>query len=185
MIDHALDAWQLVGRVGDRRSDGGLLQVQAGVPRARQLVGFWIRHLALHVVSGRGVTSTLVGMPDSKGAGGAYELGPVSDADAQLRVLLGLFDRGHDAPLPFFPETSRAYANALRPDLEGEASARESALRDAQKKFLPSFGGAPAESEDAYVQRVFRDASVLGDPAFASTALAVWRPIAGRLGVAR
>lgn len=185
MIDHTLDAWQLVGRVGDRRSDGGLLQVQAGVPRARQLVGFWIRHLALHVVSGRGVTSTLVGMADSKGAGGAYELGPVSDAEAQLRVLLELFDHGHDAPLPFFPETSRAYANALRPDLEGEASARESALRDAQKKFLPSFGGAPAESEDVYVQRVFRDASVLDDPAFASTALAVWRPIAGRLGASR
>jgi exodeoxyribonuclease V gamma subunit len=153
-VDAEVAGMRLVGRVGGLR-ENGLLAWQYGKARARHRISLWLRHLALRIGDPRfDAPSRLVARA---GDGGAATLVgarvPPADARGALEGLVRLYRAGQRAPLPFFPETSLAWAEALRAaDDRGRA-------RAAAERAWCSSERAPGEDADPYVRRA------LGTPA--------------------
>ena len=100
--------------------DGGLVRTSYGRVRAKGELSVWVEHLVLQCVAppGHSRRSVLVGR------GGDDQTGPYvvvlrplpSDAVATQRLaeLVRLYWLGQRVPLPFFPESARAYLHRLR-----------------------------------------------------------------------
>jgi exonuclease V gamma subunit len=120
-----------------------------------------------------------------------WTLGPIARAEAraQLRMLVGHYWQGLQAPLLFFPETARAYyaAQAERP--EGPPSLWEDRARSVWRPERPVALRAPAEGEDLHARRLLGDAEPFDpnfhlpglahaeSPRFAELATAIWQPL--------
>lgn len=178
----------------------GLVVSQLSHIRGKHLLGFWVRHLALEL-AGEEVPSHLVGRPakgelihhvlrpptgpgpgsrsgDGAGDGGA--------SAALLDELLALYHRGLTGPLLFFPETSRAYAEARRKSGGGEEGACSAAVAAAARAWED-------EAADPYLARIFGTAQPY-EPGFVlhgfaagpgasfhDLAVRVWDPLLERL----
>ena len=158
---------RLVGRVSDL-FPGGRVRHQYSRIKAKHQVAAWVRHLVLHVHTGAPGDSYVVGRPDRGGGVRVVRWGPLSVADAQahLVTLLKMYREGQRAAVPFFPSSSRAWAERrAKPDQAEQAAAR----------MWPT-------DRDAYVDRAF----CLGETpphatglraAFIAHAEAVWVPV--------
>jgi exodeoxyribonuclease V gamma subunit len=171
-LDAQIGGVRLVGRVGGLRAGG----LQYGQARARHRLALWLRHLALAVAEPRSrLPSRLVARgPD--GAPRTLLQAPIDAGQARewLAGLVGLYRAGQTAPLPFYPETSLAYAETVR-DAPSDERLRDAARRaaDAAWSSGPYRSG---ESDDPYVRRLLGDLSRPFDDAFHEIALAVWGP---------
>ncbi len=135
----------------------GLWHVRHGRIRAVDRLRLWLDHLLLNVVCPKGAAleSVLIA-PDE-----TLCLGPLPEAARHLADLLDLYRSGE--PLPFFPETAWAWANAgdWRREWHGDA-----------------YRGIPGECDDPYVRLAVRDA--VGEPlgeAFQTLAIRVCGPL--------
>jgi exodeoxyribonuclease V gamma subunit len=88
-----------------------------------------------------------------------------------LECLLEIYGKGLKAPLPFFPETSLAYAEALSGGKRSEADA----LRKAENTWMGN-ERQRGEGDDPYFRLCFGTSSPL-DKEFRETALAVFGPL--------
>jgi len=185
-LDLDLGDLRLVGRVGNRYADGPVL-ARYGQIRGAQLLGQWVRHLAL-CAAGHAEESWYIGR--GKGTEGVTETGllPVAQPEARLRELVGLFVLGQDRPLPLFGDTSRAYVEALR-DKPDEPDHAEKKAAGAWKKAWVGMG----DGLEPHVARVFGDSEPFRadwDPGelelppehrFAALAELVWGPLLDHL----
>ncbi|MFW6323432.1 MAG: exodeoxyribonuclease V subunit gamma [Desulfovibrionales bacterium] len=88
--------------------------------------------------------------------------------EAILESLLAIFRKGLCSPLPFFPETSLAYASTVLP-----GGTHEQGVERAKKSWNPE--RPPRECNEPHFARCFSDP--LENPLFAELSLAVFRPL--------
>ncbi len=131
---------RLVGRIADLYP-GGRVHHQYSRVQAKHVLAAWVRHLVLHIHTGAGGESFIVGRPDRGNGVRLARLGPLPVAEAQdnLVRLLQLYQAGQRAALPFFPASSRAW-------MEKRANA------DAARRAVEN---AWSNDRDAYVDRAF------------------------------
>jgi len=119
---------------------------------ARHEIGPWIRHLALclRARDGHPRVTRLVGRKDEDVCTIVFADVPPPDAEAILAKLLRLYRLGQSVPLPFFPNSARAYFRML--DKSGD---EEKALEKAGFEYLGAQFVEIAECKDANVKLVF------------------------------
>jgi exodeoxyribonuclease V gamma subunit len=174
-VDRTIGGWRLVGRVGPL-FDGCLFEVHAGQLRAKQLLAFWVRHLALHCADGAGTgapTSTIVGLPKRTPTDGRIAFAPVPDAEARLAELLALYGEAMSRPLPLLPEPSLAYVEAFTPKRTPE---------DAHREGIAKAVAAWNERRDAWSERLLGENPFADAERFAGLARTVWSPLLACVG---
>ncbi len=168
-VDAALDlgTFRLSGRI-DRRTPRGLLHYRPGRIRAKDRLELWIQHLVAHFSpEGPPPVSLILGLQTT------LQYNRVPDAEVCLAALLDLYWQGLTAPLPFFPESSLAFAAAIvqqgKTDRDG--------LKSARAEWTPNAVlGLPREGEDPHMELCFRNRDPFAPP-FQETALAVFGPL--------
>jgi exodeoxyribonuclease V gamma subunit len=169
-IDYRLGEFHLTGEIR-RVTTRGLLHYRCASLKAKDLLRLWVEHLALNVAAagGPGLSAVLVGGDKTLAAS------PPANAPELLSGLLELYWKGLTRPLRFFPQTARAYAEAV---LAWEAGrSKQDPAGIARRKWAgDSFDRAPGECEDAYFDLCFHNVDPL-DEEFQQTAQAVFGPL--------
>jgi len=140
-LDFELDlaGFRLTGRL-DRIWPERMIRYRCAKRKAKDLLRAWIEHLLLNAApQGEYPRETLLMMTDGRDA-----FGPVEDAAAILRILLGLYRQGLTAPLRFFPASAMAYADKEKWD-----------LTKARKKWDDGYNDIPGEGRDPYFKLCF------------------------------
>ncbi|MEA3412410.1 MAG: exodeoxyribonuclease V subunit gamma [Pseudomonadota bacterium] len=140
---------------------------------ARHYLQLWFRHLVLRAAGSvpAGRESRFVAED------GTLLLRPVEGADLRLASLLEIFEEGMSMPLPFFPKSSLAYAQAA-------ARARSDPLLAARKIWNADPRRGWPESANPFYQLVFGGTDPLDDR-FAGLSQAVFGPILAHAEVVR
>ncbi|TCP10929.1 DNA helicase/exodeoxyribonuclease V gamma subunit [Crenobacter luteus] len=172
-----LDGQTLCGELSGLRA-AGRIGVLARASHTAERIAWWLEHLALCAARPVGVT------PVSRwyAADALYDFAPIpaDTARAHLAAWLAHFNRGLVAPLPFFPRTSWAFAEARAKNPDDLAKA----FGAARAKWAPAYvadGGQP-QSEEAEVRLAFRATDPLADPDFVQLADALLLPLLQHLG---
>ncbi len=168
-LDCALGPFRLTGRLS-LGLPSALVHYRYASIKAKDLLRSWIHHLALSA----GGSSRYPGRCVIIGQDRGYVLGPVADAEGILLGLLEIYWRGLTRPLHFFPDSARAYAEALR-----KGRTEEEALRAARSKWSTDFGFA--EGDDPYYRLCFGEGDPI-DSKFAELAGAILLPLLERAG---
>ena len=165
-VAHAIGGFNVTGRLAGLSVQGCVRMRYAGI-KAKDFLAIWLQHLLLCLDA--------PGVPDRRslliGKGQAWSFGPVPGAATILEDLLGVYRRGLQEPLPFFPECSRVFFERLA-DPSGD---EPQALTAARRHWLGS-DYAPGESENAYHRLCFGDRDPLQDD-FKRLAVAVFQPL--------
>jgi exodeoxyribonuclease V gamma subunit len=187
-VDAELEGTRVVGVLRDLWP-AGLVRVQFSQVGRRQEVGMWVRHLILNWAAPAVYPrdSLLVGRAKTAGRSSAKK-GPVAivrfppraDAPAILADLLGLFWRGQERLLPFFPKASRMFIEQLAKSGADE----EQILESVNDKFM-GLDGDPGEGHDPYVRQALGgcdlvdalDAMPNGREEFAHVARTIFAPL--------
>lgn len=146
-----------------------LVQYRYARAKAKDYVTLWIKHLFFNVSEGHEETGESILIA----ADGTWRYSPVDSAMKILEQLANLFLDGLEKPLPFFPETSLAYARATIQSKKDQVYAKEKAReRWVGNEFNPGSG----EGEDDYYQLAFGNTDAL-DEAFRNLAIAFYAPL--------
>jgi exodeoxyribonuclease V gamma subunit len=154
-IDLDIEGTRLVGRIGGVNPRG---RVVSGYGRLGSLseLDAWIEHLAMSAMGSseaRPVTWLLGRASGSDAPIMRFEA--VDDPETRLGELVALHRAGQIAPLPFFPKTSRKYADRRTGD---ETAEREAiASKDAYRAFRGDDGDEGERAEDASIRLLFAD----------------------------
>ena len=133
-------------------SENGCLRYRFGKLRAKDHLDLWLRHLALCLAEpARGRRESELVCTDR-----TLRLKQVADSRAVLEDLLGLYRRGLEQPLFFFPKSSLEYAWMLR-----KWSSEARALGAARTAWEGS-EAHPGEHTDPYFRRCFETLDPLG-----------------------
>ena len=121
--------------------------------RARDRIGIWLRQLAW-AAAGHGPLEAVVVWRE-RGAWKSAAFPPPDDAREQLGRWLDAWWQGLAAPLPFFPETSFAFAKAISSVPDDGGAIPEPVLEAAREKAYVAWLGntfqpGPAERSDLY-----------------------------------
>jgi exodeoxyribonuclease V gamma subunit len=140
-LDFAIDGetWRLVGEMTELRA-GGLVCWRYDELRPNDRLGGWIQHLFLNALAPVGVDPVTHWIART----GGYQLPPVADASERLSALVTLYREGQTRPLPFFPKSAWAYAEAWD---EAEAG---KAIKAARKKWEVGYSGYGESTGSAY-----------------------------------
>jgi exodeoxyribonuclease V gamma subunit len=149
--------------------DFGHVAFRCAKLKVKDLIRCWIVHLALNASGDdwNGDRNSIHIATDKK-----FAFAPLEQEYARLLLvdLLELFKEGFRCPLPFFPETSYAFAQK-----DGD---RQDRLSAAEKKWSPPNYKTeiPSEFEDLYVKRCFAE-DVIYQDGFAELAEKVFKPL--------
>ncbi len=174
-IDVEVDGWRVVGSV-ENVGPAGLVWWRPGRLRARDRIAIRLTQLAL-AAAGSEVSGALA-LSLEKGAAKGTRFPEPEDAGEHLAEWLRAWGEGRSAPLPFFPETSLAYASVLA---KGESRA------DAQERARIAWSGGPGPwgragevDRDSYLQLVHDGRDPLTDD-FEELAASLLVPLAEAL----
>ncbi|WP_161626601.1 exodeoxyribonuclease V subunit gamma [Desulfatiglans anilini] len=173
-VDLSLGGLRLTGRLTAVYS-GGLVHYRPARLKARDRLRLWIEHLAAFSLGEAGLPgrSVLAALEKSgkalAWAGRAYT--PPKDAAGLLARLLVCHRRGLEHPLPFFPESSMAFAEGVLK--KGER--REAALKRARRQWEED-AFSKGECTDPYFDLCFGGGDPL-DKAFQDLALDLCGPL--------
>jgi exodeoxyribonuclease V gamma subunit len=174
----------LRGKIPGVSTDGpiGMVVCHNGRLKASRQIAFWLCHLVLQLAfpRERRMPSRMIGIEKERGKDRIrwMTLPPLAEnPDEILAGLIDLYLEGLTFPLPFFPETALAYAEALA----GDGVSENEAMRKARDVWEGSEYRA-GESEEESVQMVYR-----GDDPFSNRqgatalkfkriAFSVWKP---------
>lgn len=154
-IDFEMDGFRVTGTVEHIGPDG-LVWWRNGSLRAQDRIEIWLRQLAWAAAGHDPVGAAGIGR--EKGEWKTVRLQPPYGAGAQLAHWLRAWWWGLTAPLPFFPETSFAYARKIL----SNDNDRNAALHEAQNRW---FGPPKGRGErlDPYLDLVYgQDAPLTG-----------------------
>lgn len=158
-IDRPIGAFHLTGWLTDLY-DGGRITWRSAALKGATLVELWIHHLLLNLLAPKGLAlRSMHAARDTSQADSPVAfsiLKPVADPEGYLQQLLDWYWQGLSAPLPFFPETSRAWAAAAGTGRE------ERAARLAWEKGFHHCG----ENEDPAYSYFFQETDPLLDSEF-------------------
>jgi exodeoxyribonuclease V gamma subunit len=162
-VELPVGAFRLTGQLANVTPQG-LVGYHFGTVRSRDYLDVWIRHLVLNCLAPQDVR------PESRWLGENKELWlrPVADPQTCLQCLLAWYWQGLRRPLPFFPNSTFAYAEARRRE-------RSEPLRAARDTWAGS-DFHRGEYEDRYYQIAFRDHDPF-DEAFMEVADTVFPPL--------
>ena len=165
-VARAIGGFHVTGRLSGLSVQGCVQMRYAGI-KAKDFLAIWLQHLLLCLAA--------PGVPDRRslliGKGQAWAFGPVPGAEQILEALLDVYRRGLLEPLPFFPESSRAFFEKLA-DRDGD---EPHALAAARSHWRGS-DYAPGESKNAYYRLCFGEREPLEDD-FKRLAVAVFQPL--------
>ncbi len=150
----------------------GLVFFRPGAIRGKDRVRTWIQHLVLCALGPGGVEPVTRHLGFDRKGVIQLDLGPVEAAREHLARILGLYMEGLRQPVPFFPETSWAYAQ----ERWGRGKPHEKALAAARWVWE----GRPerrGESAEAHVARCFGEADPLASSGFERAACTVFEPL--------
>lgn len=155
-IDFEMDGFRVTGTVEHIGPDG-LVWWRNGRLRAQDRIEIWLRQLAWAAAGHDPVGAAGIGR--EKGESKPTRLQPPDRAGEQLAHWLRAWWRGLMRPLPFFPETSFAYAKKIVKDRNDESAA----LSDARERW---FGNTKVRGErlDSYLDLVYGQDAPLTDP---------------------
>jgi len=156
------------GRIDGIRP-AGLVQYRYATAKAKDHLALWIKHLLIHQADERegAGTSTLLA------SDGCWIYSPVDSSWELLERLGKIYLKGLEKPLPFFPETSLAYAKAhLGKKLPVALALENARARWTGNPYQPHSG----ESEDDYFQLCFGKVDPF-DEEFRALALEIFGPL--------
>lgn len=168
MVEIAGTGWRITGRL-DGITDEGRLQLRAATVKNKDLIGGWIRHLALSAVRGA-VRSTIVGTDRQM----LFDF--IDDPRALLETLVAGYRAALAAPLPVFERASHAYFMRLRA-VESGKPVKKAPLEMARAAYEINPFAPGADLEDVYVVLCWRGRDPFAEPAeFERWSEALWRP---------
>jgi exodeoxyribonuclease V gamma subunit len=169
-VELALGAFALAGWLENVRPTG-LLRYRPAKVKARDRLALWIEHLALCAMDPPGIerSSRLLMLDQDL----VYR--PVAEPRPVLAQLLELYWKGLSSPLPFFAESSWAYAAAMT-----GGKGREAALRAAWSRWLDGYAHN-GEGGDEYIDTAWRGTQPINED-FESVALRILEPLMGHVG---
>lgn len=173
-IDVVIRGVRITGWVRDLWP-GGMVRHRFGHIRGKDEIALWVRHLALACAARKGSlpsVSVLVGRADKGDGVAVYRYTVPADPEDLLAHLLEIRRTGLDTPLPLFPESSRACAQALRGEKPG-VDDRERAMRAARDAFER---GRWPERDEPEIRKVFGEEDPL-DPNYHPLGDAAARPL--------
>lgn len=154
---------KLVGTLGGLAANERV-EWRTGKLRASHRLEAWVRHLAYNAAVAQ--QSTRLYALDRQ-----LRYAPAADAVAQLRALVALMREGACEPLPFFPRSACAYAEAVVKDKGGAA------MNAARRQWESNGFGGYGESQDAWFALAFRGRDPLSESRFEQLALDVYGPL--------
>jgi len=162
-----LNDFVLTGQL-EQLHQGGLFHYRMAKAKGHDLLNLWINHLILNATKPEGVALHSELLTEDK----EYQLTPVDNAEALLQQLVDLYWQGMQQALPFFSNTSYAFAKTT---LNKTTASPETAMLAAWQ------GGqyASAEVDDAYYQQLYQDSPLT--ESFKELALEVFEPIQAHL----
>jgi exodeoxyribonuclease V gamma subunit len=180
--DKALDPLEVDLRMGDFRLTGKiqsiypqrLIQYRYAKLRPKDYLRAWIFHLALnsHKSDGYPKNSMLMGLdPNASGSRWiAMAFPPLKNSKDLLQQLIELYGEGLERPIPFFPDSSWAYAYRM---IKGDANTDGALFRAANVWVSDYYRG---ESEDPYYRLCFNNRNPL-DSEFQKKAMDILKPL--------
>lgn len=181
-IDLDIGGHHVTGSIGNAGPDM-LVWWRTGRLRARDRIEVRLLQLALAAAGHDPAGATALSI--ERGAPKATRFPAPEGAGDRLLGWLSAWERGRAAVLPFFPETSLAYAKALAGGADGdEAGARakaRAAARDAWFGAPGPWGGGGEAARDPYLQLVYDDRDPVTD-GFEALAADLLAPLAGAAG---
>jgi len=149
-----LAGFYLAGTVGDLLPNF-LLRYRCASIKPKDQLAAWIDHLILNCLDNDGQPRQSVVI----GSDLAYRFLAVPEAKEILAGILRIYWEGLQAPLPFFPQSSFAYAESLAQDSDAAE-----ALGAAKKAWYASrYKRGRAEEEDPYNHLAFKNMEPLGE----------------------
>jgi len=159
----------ITGRLENLTRTGMVLYRHTGI-KSKDIIRGWIYHLVFNSVIQEPKTisekNTYLAGTDK-----IYWYKPVSDSRGKLEQLLNLYQRGLTEPLPFFPESSFAYAKGVY-----QGKNRQENLTRAKSKWEGNAFAGRAEKEDPYNMLCLRDIN-LSEADFADLAEEFFLPV--------
>ena len=138
-VDFEIDGFRVVGALERIGPDGTMAWPRLGRLRARDRIEIWLRQLVWAAAGNRPVDAVGISR-ERKGKQYSWKSEPFpapERAGEQIERWLRAWWRGLAAPLPFFPETSYAYAHGIaRPGKHAGAAVQEAAWDKAQATWL-------------------------------------------------
>ncbi|EPR37707.1 exodeoxyribonuclease V, RecC subunit [Desulfovibrio sp. X2] len=169
-----LGARHVPGRLAnlyDGAEGGLLLRFRPSSIKGKDLLSAWLDHLFAASFPDLARPTLLVGRDE------AVRFARPKNPGRILGELADLFSEGLRRPLPFFPESSRAFVE------KGGMESMDGALKAAKTKWQGNaFSPVPGEGDDAELRRCFAgqggaDSSPLEGPEFAEIAERVYAPL--------
>lgn len=146
-VDLVLTDGRLSGTLNPLR-ERGILQATWSKVSAKHMLEAWVLHLVQSVVLGSRPTVLIGRHPREPGALHC-SFKPVPDAEHRLSLLVRMYWRGWEGPLPFFPRT------ALRFVRNGGDPNQPQNLDQAISRSQWEWNGRFGEMQDPYVARVY------------------------------
>ena len=167
-VDLTFGEWKLTGALRDVYP-AALLRYRSAKVRPKHLLSAWIAHLVLQCI----------GIDDAPkqtlffGSDSIVTFRPAKNALKILADLIELYAGGLRMPLPFFPESSHAFAKRT---LEPTNRTELSALEGARTEWL-GCDFTPGECDDPWHQLCFRGREDVLNDEWQKTALRVFEPM--------
>ncbi|MFM7432408.1 MAG: hypothetical protein ACKO3O_02810, partial [Gammaproteobacteria bacterium] len=166
--------WTIAGEI-DGLYAGRLCRFRCANLKAKDVVAAWIEHLLVNLIT-PGTETVLI---DRSSEIRKFRP-PTSATQTQtlIKELLATYWRGLTVPLPFFAESSSAYARSMLGQNGGDT---QTALRAAARAWSGNaYAGVAGEADDPWNALVFSGFSPL-DADFAKLALDIFRPLTEHL----
>jgi len=161
----------LCGRIPNLTPQGRFHCRPSGI-KAKDRLRLWVYHLVLCATPLENVERNSVYLATAKRKVAVFRIEPLKDPEKYLRDLVAIWQKGQTEPVPFFPETSWAYAEA-RHKAGGEDAVSPSKYLDAWENIFNGWG----DVYDSAVRVVFRGQDPLRGKAFKEIAWQIFGPL--------
>ena len=176
VIEEELDGVRLNAELGPFVNGRQVLYRCVKEPKGKDRISIWLRHLFASAFQDSGVETRFYSL-DKKFI--SLEPLPSDSARTIISSLIALYKRGMSEPLPFFPESSYAFASNQphHPEEEksdGSKNTENKGITEARKKWV-STPHQKGEGDDSANQLCFRE-EPFKKPEFEQIASAVYNP---------
>jgi len=171
-FEQSIGKFRVSGTIDDV-TPRGLLRYRCAKLKAADLLRAWVPHLAANLLQPNTTTKVI-------DAEKTFRLQPVTNTGAALEKLLDLYWSGLRAPLRFFPESARAFAEAARKSRDPQDQRPFSAARTKWETNRTGSLDIPGEQDEANFKLCFRELDPL-NAEFAALARSVFDPILAHL----
>jgi len=149
----------------------GLVHMRHAAIKPFDFIRIWLEYLMCSVEEKATPTAVLAGLdPKKREQTLLWQFDPVEDSDAVLKRLIALYYEGRCRPLPFMPQASFVYADALRAGKTAEQARAAAAQTLVQSDFTRS------DLDDLSFARFFNE-TIVESPDFDRCAREVFGPI--------